>query len=78
MKKSFTAHVGDDGTLNVSVRVGPDYASNSVRVTVETLDAPPADRAAWLRFVQETAGSITDPTFVRHPQGEFEDRDAFS
>jgi hypothetical protein len=29
----------------------------------------------WHRFIESTAGSITDPTFVRHPQGELEKRD---
>src|SRR2546426_47296 len=35
----------------------------------------PADREAWLRFIEQTAGSITDPTFERQPQGELEDRE---
>jgi hypothetical protein len=35
----------------------------------------PMDREAWRRFIEKTAGSITDPTFVRHPQGELEERD---
>ncbi len=32
----------------------------------------------WRQFVMETAGSITDPTFVRHEQGTFKQRDASS
>jgi len=79
MKKVFTTHVGDNGTLTVSVPVGKDYASNAVRVTVETLETPPdtpMDRETWRRLIQETAGSISDPTFERHPQGEFEDRES--
>jgi len=35
----------------------------------------PMDRDAWRRFIERTAGSITDPTFVRHPQGDFEERE---
>ena len=35
----------------------------------------PMDRESWLRFIQRTAGSITDPTFERHPQGEVEERE---
>ena len=27
------------------------------------------------KFIRETAGSIQDPTFIRHEQGEFEHRD---
>ena len=29
----------------------------------------------WRHFVLSTAGSITDPTFVRHEQGEYERRE---
>ncbi len=36
----------------------------------------PMNRESWLRFIEKTAGSITDPTFERHPQGEFEEREA--
>ncbi len=25
---------------------------------------------AWLQFIEKTAGSITDPTFKRHPQSD--------
>jgi hypothetical protein len=30
----------------------------------------PSDREFWLRFIETTAGSITDPTFERQPQGD--------
>jgi hypothetical protein len=33
-------------------------------------------REEWLAFLDKTAGSITDPTFERPPQGEYEQRDA--
>lgn len=36
----------------------------------------PTDRASWLQFIERTAGSITDPTFERHPQGELEERES--
>lgn len=35
----------------------------------------PIDRAAWLRFIEKTAGSICDPTFERQPQGQLEERE---
>ena len=35
-----------------------------------------ADREAWLRFIEATAGSIPDPTFERPPQGAHEQRHA--
>jgi hypothetical protein len=38
------------------------------------LDSP-MDRESWSRFIERTAGSITDPTFERQPQGELEERE---
>jgi hypothetical protein len=35
----------------------------------------PMDRESWRQFIEKTAGSITDPTFERHSQGEFEERE---
>jgi hypothetical protein len=32
----------------------------------------------WRQFIAETAGSITDPGFRRHEQGEYEQRDPLS
>jgi hypothetical protein len=29
----------------------------------------------WRQFVMETAASITDPSFVRHGQGAYEQRE---
>jgi hypothetical protein len=46
-------------------------------VDIHVHEAAP-DREAWLRFVEKITGSITDPTFERHPQGEFEERDSLS
>ena len=39
--------------------------------------APPAamTQEEWRKFILETAGSITDPSFVRPEQGEFEQRE---
>jgi hypothetical protein len=35
----------------------------------------PSDRESWLRFIETTAGSITDPTFERQPQRDLEERE---
>lgn len=69
-----TATVGPDGTLTLALP--PEAAGRPVRVTVEP-DGPrrPTTQAEWEAFVLATAGSIPDPTFVRHPQGEEEERD---
>jgi hypothetical protein len=71
------SRVGPDGVLNVSVPLAAGDANQEVLVTVEPA-APKAaamDRAAWLRFIERTAGSIPDPAFERPPQPELEQRD---
>jgi hypothetical protein len=79
--KVLTTQVGPDGVLNLTVPLGEADANKVVRVVVETLEgaravrAPVTTREEWLRFIEETAGAITDPTFERPPQGEYEQRD---
>lgn len=78
MKREWTAQVGADGVLTLSVPLGREDANKTVRVVVETLDwptAPITDPEEWHRFLDQIAGSITDPTFERPPQGEYEERD---
>lgn len=71
--------VGGDGTLVVPL--GPDLAGRRVQVTVEAAPAGVKNAAdmtqeEWQAFVTATAGSIPDPTFFRHEQGEHQERDA--
>jgi hypothetical protein len=75
--KTVTSRVGADGVLNVTVPMRDADANKAVRVTVETMEdaSPIVDRTAWLQFIKQTAGSITDPSFERHEQGEYEQRD---
>ncbi len=68
--------VGPDGILKVAVPVGMGEANREVRVTVESLEPtaakPQLTPEQWKQFIEETAGSISDPTFKRQEQGEFE------
>lgn len=41
----------------------------------ESSGAAPMSRQEWLEFIEKTAGSIDDPTFVRHPQPPVEERE---
>ena len=66
--------VDASGMLNVSIPLGVAEANREVRVIVESLDEIISDKQ-WKRFVYETAGSISDPTFQKHPAGEFEQRE---
>jgi hypothetical protein len=77
----LTSRVGVDGVLNLNVPLPPQDANKAVRVIIEGMDEStpaglPMTREEWLAFLNKTAGSITDPTFERPPQGEYEQRDA--
>jgi hypothetical protein len=69
--------VDANGVLSISVALGKSEANREVRVTVEPLEEPPSTVApdGWRQFVSEMAGSISDPSFQRHPQGDFEQRE---
>jgi hypothetical protein len=70
--------VGPDGVLRVTVPVGEAEANREVQVTIApaTAAAPPSmTPEAWRDFVRATAGSVTDPSFVRHDQGAYEARE---
>ena len=67
------SRVGPDG--NVVVSVGAREAGRDVLVTIVPAP-PPLSREEWIRFVERTAGSITDPTFTRPDQGSFEPRES--
>jgi hypothetical protein len=69
--------VGPDGVLHISVPIGKEYADQKVQVTIDPARGGPASmtQEEWRDFVLSTAGSITDPSFVRHEQGEYEQRE---
>lgn len=70
--------VGSDGVLHLALPVGMEEANKEVQVTVEALTSKKEmTQEEWEAWVEATAGSITDPTFIRHPQGELEERDPF-
>lgn len=46
-----------------------------VTVTIEQATSPPMTQDEWGHFILSTAGSISDPTFLRHEQGEYEQRE---
>jgi hypothetical protein len=63
-----------DETGSIRIRLPQAPAHLSVHVVVEWVDAPtePAWPSDW---VDATAGSIDDPTFLRPPQGAYETRE---
>ena len=71
------SRVGSDGVLTVKVPLGPQDANQDVLITVQPAPASSqANGADWKRFIDQTAGSISDPTFQRHDQGQYEKRES--
>jgi hypothetical protein len=68
------SRVGSDGVLHITVPLGKEDADREVQVTIDPVP-PTMTQEEWRQFVLSTAGSITDPSFVRHEQGEYEVRD---
>jgi hypothetical protein len=72
------SRVASDGVLCITVPIGKEAADREVQVTIDPVQVGPSTsmtQEEWRDFVLKTAGSITDPSFVRHEQGEYEVRD---
>ena len=69
------SRVGTDGVLQLTVPIGVADADREVAVTIEPAAPPRMTQDEWRKFILETAGSITDASFVRPEQGQFEQRD---
>jgi hypothetical protein len=72
------SRVGSDGVLHITVPIGKEDADREVQVTIDPVRAGPSPSMTneeWRDFVLKTAGSITDPSFVRHDQGDYERRE---
>ena len=75
------SRVGSDGVLHITVPIGKEDANREVQVTIDPVQVGPSTsmtQEEWREFVLSTAGSITDPSFVRHEQGEYERREQLS
>ncbi|MGO9469914.1 MAG: hypothetical protein ACLQVF_37920 [Isosphaeraceae bacterium] len=72
----FHSRVGVDGILQLTVPIGEGEAGREVQVTIDPVGPPRMTREQWRDFIASTAGSITDPSLVRHEQGEYERRGA--
>ena len=71
------SRVGSDGVLHIDIPLGKEVADQEGEVTIDPVQrvASSMTQDEWRRIVMETAGSITDPSFVRHEQGEYERRE---
>lgn len=64
MKREWTVIVGEDGILRLDA--GAEFAGKAARVVIEEQKSE-MSREEWHAFIHRTAGSIDDPTFIRHP-----------
>jgi hypothetical protein len=69
------SRVGADGVLYLTVPIGKPDADREVRVTIDPVTPQAMTQEEWRNFVLSTAGSVTDPSFVRHEQGEYDVRE---
>ena len=71
----FQSRVGSDGVLHIEIPLSKADANREVQVTIDPsrVGPLPLTQEEWRQFILETAGSITDPTFKRHEQGELSD-----
>jgi hypothetical protein len=69
------SRVGEDGVFHVDVPLGQAEANREVQLTIESTAAEPMTQEEWREFIASIAGSVTDSTFQRHEQGDYETRE---
>ena len=72
---TIRSRVNSDGVVRVDVPVGIAEIDREVEVTIEPVAQAAMGQSEWKEFIAATAGCISDPTFVRHEQGEYEHRE---
>lgn len=70
------SYVGEDGILHLNLPFEFKGAKVDVTITVqdECLEED-LSQLEWHEFLERTAGSINDESFVRHPQGDYDLRE---
>jgi hypothetical protein len=68
---TLQAHVGPDGVLKLEIPTGLTDVELDVVLTFH----PRSPLPATPHTLKELIGSIDDPTFVRHPQGDYPQRE---
>jgi hypothetical protein len=72
----LSSRIDADGVLRVTLPLGQSEANREVLLTIVPAASPPMTQEEWRTWVMANAGCISDPTFRRHEQGEFEEREA--
>lgn len=69
---SIDTTTDSSGTLRIQIPGRPSRYQVHITIEWEGPEQPSAWPPGW---IDATAGSITDPTFVRHAQGSYEPRE---
>jgi hypothetical protein len=71
IRTTITCRVGADGVLTLRVPFAPADANQEVLITIESISPRPTmTQEEWHKRVESISGSIIDPTFRRHEQGD--------
>jgi hypothetical protein len=67
---------GSDGVLRLEVPTGLADEVVEILVVISPIGNVGEDRIEWLKFIEDTAGSLSHDPIERPPQGEYEVRDS--
>ncbi|HPV08201.1 MAG TPA: hypothetical protein PLD57_14095 [Aggregatilineales bacterium] len=69
------AYVGEDGIFKLEVPTSVTDTELEVVLVVQPVREELADQDAWLAFIEQTAGILSDDPIDRPPQGSYEIRE---
>ncbi|HYW21598.1 MAG TPA: hypothetical protein VE956_20305 [Nodularia sp. (in: cyanobacteria)] len=82
MQIKINSYVGKDGMLHLDIPVDMQETELEVTVTVkpvqkaiDLLAKKEVNKLEWHNFINMTYGCLADDPIVRHPQGEYEERE---
>lgn len=72
---TLRSRVSEDGILHLDIPSEYKGVEVDITVTIKTVTED-FSQLEWHEFLNKTAGSINDESFIRHPQGEYEVRES--
>ncbi|MDZ8236093.1 MAG: hypothetical protein RMZ69_02780 [Nostoc sp. ChiQUE01a] len=77
------SYVGEDGVLHLDIPVEMKETELEVTVTLKpikkqtaSLEEEKLTQLEWHEFIDKTYGCLADDPIMRHPQGDYEKREA--
>ncbi|MBD0388293.1 MAG: hypothetical protein ICV54_17755 [Nostoc sp. C3-bin3] len=76
------SYVGEDGILHLDIPVEMKETELEVTMTLKSIKKQPTSlkeeelrQLEWHEFIDKTYGCLADDPIMRHPQGEYEERE---